>query len=84
MEKQTLAIEDSILQYNQAVQAIDQGVGKIMGALVDTGQLENTIVIFTSDNGGLDGNGRPTENAPLRSGKGFPSRARRSASTTCM
>jgi arylsulfatase A len=28
-------------------------------------------VIFTSDNGGLDNGGRPTENAPLRSGKGY-------------
>ena len=29
------------------------------------------MIIFTSDNGGLDRNGSPTENAPLRSGKGY-------------
>ena len=32
---------------------------------------ENTLIIFTSDNGGLDRNGNPTDNAPLRSGKGY-------------
>ena len=32
---------------------------------------DNTMIIFTSDNGGLDRNGGPTENAPLRSGKGY-------------
>jgi arylsulfatase A-like enzyme len=32
---------------------------------------EKTLIIFTSDNGGLDRNGNPTENAPLRSGKGY-------------
>ena len=33
---------------------------------------KNTLIIFTSDNGGLDHGGSPTENAPLRSGKGYP------------
>ena len=32
---------------------------------------DRTMIIFTSDNGGLDNGGRPTENAPLRSGKGY-------------
>ncbi|NQV34942.1 MAG: sulfatase-like hydrolase/transferase [Phycisphaeraceae bacterium] len=40
-----------VKQYNQAVQSIDEGVGRIMAALRDTGQLDNTIVIFTSDQG---------------------------------
>ncbi|MFC1764550.1 sulfatase-like hydrolase/transferase [Planctomycetota bacterium] len=40
-----------VKQYNQAVQAIDEGVGRIMTALAETGQLQNTIVIFTSDQG---------------------------------
>lgn len=40
-----------VKQYNQAVQAIDEGVGRIMDVLKDTGQLANTIVIFTSDQG---------------------------------
>ena len=55
--------------YAAMVESVDHVVGKIMDALDANGQTENTIVIFTSDNGGLLG---PTRNAPLRSGKGFP------------
>jgi arylsulfatase A len=39
-----------------------------MDTLKDNGLVENTMVIFTSDNGGLKG---PTDNSPLRSGKGY-------------
>lgn len=38
-------------QYNQAVRSLDEGVGRIMRTLRDTGQLENTIVGFTADKG---------------------------------
>lgn len=38
-------------QYNQAVLAIDEGVGRLMQSLEESGQLENTLVIFTSDQG---------------------------------
>jgi arylsulfatase A-like enzyme len=38
-------------QQTEAVAAIDDGVGRIMKALEETGQLENTIVVFTSDQG---------------------------------
>ncbi len=40
-----------VKQYNQAVKAIDEGVGRIIRTLEETGQINNTIVIFTSDNG---------------------------------
>jgi arylsulfatase A-like enzyme len=40
-----------VKQYNQAVRSLDEGVGRIMQALRDTGQLENTIVVFTADQG---------------------------------
>jgi arylsulfatase A-like enzyme len=40
-----------VKQYNQAVRALDEGVGRIMQTLRDTGQLDNTIVIFTADQG---------------------------------
>ena len=43
-----------------------------MAALAEYQLTRNTLVIFTSDNGGLDRKGRPTDNAPLRSGKGYP------------
>lgn len=32
---------------------------------------DDTVILFTSDNGGLDRDGNPTDNAPLRSGKGY-------------
>jgi arylsulfatase A-like enzyme len=38
-------------QYQQSVSAIDEGVGKILAALHATGQDEETLVIFTSDQG---------------------------------
>ena len=56
------------------IEVLDANVGKLMGFLKANGLEENTIVIFTSDNGGnmynvLDGT-TPTNNFPLRSGKG--------------
>ena len=58
-------------QYAAMVEALDQSVGRIHAKLEELGLDENTLLIFTSDNGGLDnGNGRPTSNAPLREGKG--------------
>jgi len=44
-------LKDWIRQYNQGVLAIDEGVGKLLKSLKDSGQDENTIVIFTSDQG---------------------------------
>ncbi len=40
-----------VRQYHQGVLAIDEGVGRIMAALEESGQLENTIIVFTSDQG---------------------------------
>jgi arylsulfatase A-like enzyme len=45
------SLDSWVKQYNQAVQSIDEGVGRIMHALRETGQLEDTIVVFTSDQG---------------------------------
>lgn len=44
-------LDAAVSKYNRAVKSIDEGVGKLMAALKETGQLENTIVIFTSDQG---------------------------------
>ncbi len=35
----------------ESLQAVDRGVGRLVAALRDTGQLRNTVIIFTSDNG---------------------------------
>jgi arylsulfatase A-like enzyme len=54
------------------VEAMDLAVGKVMAKLDELGLRENTIVIFTSDNGGLStSEGWPTSNLPLRGGKGW-------------
>jgi arylsulfatase A-like enzyme len=59
-------------KYAAMVESVDDSTRQIMETLKELGIDKNTLIIFTSDNGGLDDDGRPTENAPLRSGKGFP------------
>ncbi|MEX2285950.1 MAG: sulfatase-like hydrolase/transferase [Planctomycetaceae bacterium] len=50
------------------IEHMDDGVGRVMQALKDSEQDQNTIVVFTSDNGGPLGAG--ATNGPLRDGKG--------------
>ncbi len=58
--------------YAGMVEAMDQAVGKVLDRLDALGLRENTLVIFTSDNGGLStSEGWPTSNLPLRAGKGW-------------
>ncbi|HIA47243.1 MAG TPA: DUF4976 domain-containing protein, partial [Candidatus Hydrogenedentes bacterium] len=58
--------------YAGMVDAMDQAVGKVMDALEELNIADNTVVIFTSDNGGLStSEGHPTSNLPLRGGKGW-------------
>ncbi len=58
--------------YAAMVESVDHSVGRIRAALDELGIADNTIIIYTSDNGGLDSHdsGNPTDNAPLRDGKG--------------
>ena len=39
----------------RSIQALDEGIGKMMAALEKTNQLDNTIIIFTSDHGASQG-----------------------------
>jgi arylsulfatase A-like enzyme len=58
--------------YAGMVEAMDQAVGKVLDALDKNSVSDNTIVIFTSDNGGLStSEGHPTSNLPIRAGKGW-------------
>jgi len=56
--------------YAAMIESVDDAVGKILDILDELNITENTVIIFTSDNGGLLG--YSTNNEPLRSGKGFP------------
>ncbi|MCH2660981.1 arylsulfatase [bacterium] len=38
--------------YAAQIDRLDQGVGRIVGALEQTGQLDNTLILFMADNGG--------------------------------
>lgn len=60
--------------YAAMVENLDQNVGKVLAELDRLKLTEKTLVIFTSDNGGLMGNpSNPiTNNDPLRSQKGYP------------
>lgn len=58
--------------YAAMVEALDRAVGQVLDALGRTGLAQNTVVVFTSDNGGLATVGRsPTTNRPLAEGKGW-------------
>jgi arylsulfatase A-like enzyme len=58
--------------YAGMVEQMDSAVGQVLDALDSAGVADNTIVVFTSDNGGLStSEGSPTSNVPLRAGKGW-------------
>ncbi len=55
--------------YAAMIRALDRGVGRVLGALRDNGLEENTLVLFTSDNGGAGYIGLPDVNRPFRGWK---------------
>jgi len=58
--------------YAGLVEAMDDAVGEVLKALDEMGLNEKTVVIFTSDNGGVAaGDAFATSNKPLRAGKGY-------------
>lgn len=60
------SLPENLQRYYAAVTCMDAAIGAILDHLNAQGQLDHTLVIFLSDNGG-SGNGG---NAPLRGGKG--------------
>ncbi|WP_221932453.1 sulfatase [Carboxylicivirga sp. M1479] len=59
-------------EYAALIESMDENIGKVLDYLKASGIDDNTIVVFTSDNGGLStAEGSPTCNAPLRGGKGW-------------
>lgn len=66
--------------YAAMIASVDESVGRIMATLDELKLADNTLVIFSSDNGGVGGYVREgvkdagkdtTDNAPLRGGKGM-------------
>jgi arylsulfatase A-like enzyme len=65
--------------YAAMLYSVDESVGRILALLDELRLAENTLVIFSSDNGGVGGYEREgikkangiTDNAPLRGGKGM-------------
>ncbi len=58
--------------YAAMVESMDDSIGRILDHLAALGLQRNTVVVFTSDNGGLStSEGLPTSNLPLRAGKGW-------------
>jgi len=55
--------------YAAMIRAVDRGVGQVLEALQKNGLAENTLVVFTSDNGGAGYIGLPKINYPYRGWK---------------
>lgn len=67
-------LEQTDAKYAAMVRSMDENVGRLMAELDALGIADNSIVVFTSDNGGLStqpGHVAPTSVLPLRAGKGW-------------
>ena len=71
-EKILRRIVQSDPTYAAMVENVDWNIGRVLDTLESTGQKDNTLVVFFSDNGGLaTSEGSPTCNSPLSEGKGW-------------
>lgn len=61
-------IDDKRAKLVALIEHLDDGIGRVLVAIRDAGIADNTLIIFTSDNGGQLGVG--ARNGPLRGGKG--------------
>lgn len=58
--------------YAAMIKSLDENIGKLIDTLKSEGLYDDTIIFFTSDNGGLStAEGSPTCNKPLSEGKGW-------------
>lgn len=74
IDKYKVLVDSTKLQQNPVyaamVEHMDDAIGKVMDKLEELELIENTIVVFSSDNGGLSRDNKITNNAPLKYGKG--------------
>lgn len=74
--KRHLRVTRRILQsdpvYAAMVESMDENVGRLLDTLEEEGIADDTLVVFTSDNGGLStSESSPTCNSPYAEGKGW-------------
>lgn len=67
VKKREKGIDDTRAKLVAFIEHMDDGIGKVINALKESGQYDNTLIIFSSDNGGH----LPSKanNGPLRDGK---------------
>ena len=67
VQKRERGIDETRAKLVAFIEHMDDGIGKVINTLKESGQYENTIVVFSSDNGGH----LPSKanNGPLRDGK---------------
>lgn len=62
--------EKDAYTYRAMVTRLDKGIGRILEALERSGKLDNTLILFMSDNGGIPNLPGGSSCAPLRGHKG--------------
>lgn len=71
-QRVTRRIIQSDVVYAAMIRNLDKNVGRVLDVLEETGKLDDTVIILTSDNGGLStAESSPTCNYPAREGKGW-------------
>jgi arylsulfatase A-like enzyme len=68
VKKRQNNISDKRAKLVALIEHMDDGIGKVLAALKETGLSDDTLIFFTSDNGGQIGVG--ADNGPLTGGKG--------------
>jgi uncharacterized sulfatase len=70
-DRSARAVQDHPV-YAAMIEEMDEAVATVLAALEEQDVADDTVVVFTSDNGGLStAEGSPTSNLPLRAGKGY-------------
>jgi arylsulfatase A-like enzyme len=74
--KKMLRIKRRLIQSNPVyaamIESLDENIGRVLDDLEERGLMDNTMIVFSSDNGGLStAEGSPTCNLPLAEGKGW-------------
>ncbi|NIA20990.1 MAG: sulfatase-like hydrolase/transferase [Anaerolineaceae bacterium] len=76
LHKQDQRVQRRVVQsdpaYAAMIENLDTNIGRLLETLEEEGIADNTLVVFTADNGGLStAEGSPTCNHPLSEGKGW-------------